>query len=182
MLLLIETNIPLFTKSEIIVNVDSTTRRPAPLPKGLKDYITPERCQNRIKIKQRLEPHGQKLFEFLPAGGVYHVWNCIISVRLIDYFNHANQATYVDTCYDCLGDAFAKSVFGKTGPLLDHNLRRLSILYLKELTLGDTVVTTVWQESLGSLVFKFHMKKDSVIVCQLGMELFPRKFTPKSNL
>ena len=177
-----DTGVPLFYTSVLTVNVDPTTRRPSPFPASFKNHFTPEICDRRIKLEGKLPPRCQEQFSLPNEKSKIFIRSATITVRQIDRNKHANHVVYGDLCYDCLGDAFAQSVFGDLGSIFDHNIRRMSFLYLDECSLGDKIDTIVWQDQNEFLVFKFHIKKGSVIICQAEFQLFNRNLREKSRL
>lgn len=178
----VETGKPLFLLAVLIVNIDPATRKPAPFPSALKSYFTPERCENRLKINGKLPPSSQKRFE--PPSGDARIFSrlSVINVRHIDRNRHVNQAVYANICYDCLGDAFSKSFFGDHGSIFDHSVRRMSLLYISDCGLGDKIDTIVWQDETEPLVFKFHIKKSSSVICQAEFQMFGNQPYKRSRL
>lgn len=174
-----ETDAPLFVTSVVSVNVDPTLGRPTPFPLSLRNYFTSDRCQKPTWYKNIGQPKCRKEFSFQPIENKFYTRKCTVGIRHVSRFNYITQSALVEICLECFGEALAKSTFGSTGSIFERQVRRVSMLYLQISNFGDILETSVWQDKCHPLVFKFHVKKGSVVVCQAEIELYPEPVSCK---
>ncbi|XP_077972390.1 uncharacterized protein LOC144427293 [Styela clava] len=166
------TGTPIMTASVLSVNINPETRRPLRFNNYLKNYFSPKNLSSANMQFQKLPPSCMSEYK-MPDSVLFHSLPTQITVRYVDRNGHTNQSAYGDICYNCLADAISKKVFFLFGSIFDYKIRRMSFLYLKESLLGDKVEAIVWQDESHNWKFKFHIKKDGIVLCQAEFMFYP---------
>lgn len=127
--------------SVVFILIDFKKRKPIKIPEDIMDYYTCDEMRNfenieRINIKDDFEKINTFTYEVKKSD--------------IDENNHVNNSVYLDIMKDSLPDEFK-----------DMEIKNISIHYMKEIKLGDTVNIDVYKEK-DKIFFDFKSFDSSI--------------------
>lgn len=149
-----------------MVQVNSTTRKPEPLPPAFKRKLQKVMDGFQIQPPPRL---------VLPSVNRESCFCCKLIVNNIDmdYNDHTTQVKYVDYTLECAAQAAASGYYKKLKrDIFSYCVSKLSILHIGESRAGDELLVMTWEDQLNPLLLYFVVTKDGKDICQAKIEFY----------
>ncbi|XP_078575061.1 uncharacterized protein LOC144861191 [Branchiostoma floridae x Branchiostoma japonicum] len=147
------------------INVDSTTRRPEPLPDWLKErysYLASS-LPRQLTVQPFLVPKSTNSYQY----------SVVVAPRDTDSYHHTNQKSYICYCMDCASLGARNGAYSLlTGDLSNYDLKKVAVLYQKESLEGDVLDIESWEDQGSPGTLRFQVKKGNENITQLTMQFY----------